>query len=295
MDARALLKIVADTYAKMQSFEVEILSTVESGGDEELHRSRQRARAFFAAPNKVRIEQSGRRGIVTVSDGVDHHHYLKGPKQYWTSAAPLNRLFAGAFRPESPLTAGIVFLFPRMAEKVALAEILKEDDSSVVVSVTYDSSPDNPVSASPIVFWIDKRTNLASRMKGEVTHRFPHDDESHTTRNEYKYAHAFLNQPIPAQTFEYIPPSDAVDGSSRRPGSGTSNHGLDEKRRFETWHHALWEGETFIDQFELKIRGLELNFERRLAFAGNELRILEKITGPKGSNERQFSLPATAD
>jgi outer membrane lipoprotein-sorting protein len=295
MDARALLKIVADTYAKMQSFEVEILSTVESDDDEEFHRSRQRARAFFVAPDKVRIEQSGRRGIVTVSDGVDHHQYFIGPKQYWTSAAQLNHLFAGAFRPESPLTAGIVFLFPRMAERVALAEILKEDDSSVVVSVTYDSSPDNPVSASPIVFWIDKRTHLVSRMEGEVTHRFPHDDESHTMRNEYEYAHAFLNQPIPAQTFEYVPPADAVDGSSRRPGSGTSNHRLDEKKRFETWHHASWEGEIFFDRFELKIRGLELNFERRLSFADTELLILEKITGPKGSNERQFSIPATAD
>ena len=60
MNAKTILETVADTYAKLSSFEVEILSTTESGDEDAFERSSQRARAFFVAPGKVRIEQSGR-------------------------------------------------------------------------------------------------------------------------------------------------------------------------------------------------------------------------------------------
>jgi outer membrane lipoprotein-sorting protein len=289
MNAKTILEAVADAYAKLSSFEVEILSTTESGDGDAFERRFQRSRAFFVAPDKVRIEQTGRRGIVTVTDGVDIHHYFRGPKQYSTFSAQPGQLFAGSFRPDFPLAGGTAFLFHRIGEKVSKVEVLREEpEGHVVVVVTYDPPPNRgfALSNSPVTFWVATRTNLVSRMEGEMTHRSPMDDPSHTNKQISIYAHAFLNQPIPPATFEYVPPAGAIDNSDghRRPGSGSRNDGPDEKKRFETWHHSNWEDEVFVDRFELKIRGIELNFERRVTIAEHTANVSENIIGPHGTS-----------
>jgi hypothetical protein len=293
MDARVLLETVGDTYAKLASFEVEFVFTRESGDDDNSDRCSQRARAFFAAPDRVRIDQPGRRGILTVSNGTDIHYYFRGLSHYATWAVGPGHRLEGLFRPEHPAVGERTFLFSRIAERVVDAEILREEPGAHVVSVTYDAEP-HPgfvFSCSPVTFWIDPQTTLVSRVEGEMTLRVPPDNHPNTSKNSCAYAHTFLNQPIPPQTFEFIPPADAADQTIRRPGSGSSNHGSDEKKRFATWHSADWEDEAFVDNFELKIRNLELNFERRLTFAGKDLRISEKIIGPQGPAEREFSIP----
>jgi outer membrane lipoprotein-sorting protein len=291
MDAQALLEKVGESYAKLESFEVEILFTMESGDEDSFSHSRQRARALFAAPNKIRFDCGGRQGTVVVSDGVDIHHYYGGQKYYQTSAVEPGHRLQGQFNPKYPLPGGNIFLFNHIAEGVGKSEILREEpEAQVVVSVTYDTVPDSPFSASTITFWVDMRTNLVSRVEGEVTHVMPPDNERHTSRQLLSYGHAFLNQEIPPQAFEYVPPADAIVDSDRRRrgGSGTARYGAG---GYETWHSAAWEDGTFVDNFDLNIRGLELIFERRLTFDDKDLKISEKIAGPQGETEHQWSIP----
>jgi hypothetical protein len=48
-----------------------------------------------------------------------------------------------------------------------------------------------------------------------------------------------------------------------------------------------------VEQLKLRLRGLDLIFERRLTFSedGRELRIVERIAGPEGQTEGEFTIP----
>ena len=294
MDVRARLEAVADTYAKLSSFEVEILSTTESGDEYSFKRGSQRGRAYFVAPDKVRIDHSGTNGTITVTDGKDRHHYFRQMNRYSTSAVVPGPPIPGFFRTDYPLNTGLVFLFNQIAESVTDAEILREEPDAQIVSVTYAPAP-RPgfiVSSSPITYWIDTRTNLISRMEGEVTIRAPRAAELLRTRTVCTYTNAFLNQTIPPQTFEYAPPADAIDGSDprNRPGSTSGNHGRDEKKHFDSWRDSRWTEEAFVDQFELKTRGVELAFERRITFEDQIVIVSETIVGPHGPIKHEFSI-----
>ncbi len=61
MDAMTVLDSVARAYANLKTLSVEIVSVTESGDEVNSSRSIQRAKAWFEAPDKVRIE-SGKRG-----------------------------------------------------------------------------------------------------------------------------------------------------------------------------------------------------------------------------------------
>jgi hypothetical protein len=78
--------------------------------------------------------------------------------------------------------------------------------------------------------------------------------------------------------------------TDHRPGSSSWNDGPDEKKRFETWRHSNWEDEAFVDRFELKIRGIELNFERRVTLAEQSANVSENIVGPHGKTAHEFSI-----
>jgi hypothetical protein len=53
-----------------------------------------------------------------------------------------------------------------------------------------------------------------------------------------------------------------------------------------------WQGDTLVERSDWKIRGLVLNFERRLTFSedGKELRVEERVTGPKRYAETSCKL-----
>jgi outer membrane lipoprotein-sorting protein len=292
MDARALLETVAETYAKLESFEVEILSTSESGDEDLFQRNSRRARAFFSAPDKVRIEQGGRHATITISDGVEIQHYFRAQKHYWSGAIQPGQPLPGLFRAAQPLN-GETFLFQQITERVVTAETLEDRTDLQVVSVSYDpaSLPAFFVSRSPVTFWIDKRTGLVSRMESEMVHRLAPDRERVSNNVRFEYAHTFVNQTIPPQAFQYVPPADAVAPMNLRAGSGSSYSGPDEKKRFDAWRYSQWDGDVFVDRFELKIRGVELNFERRVSFADQKVNVAERITGPRGPTEHHSSIP----
>ena len=69
----AVLESVAGAYTKLKTFSVEILTVVEAGDEDSFSRKGHRAGAWFQAPNRVRIEQFGPQGIVSVYDGSERH------------------------------------------------------------------------------------------------------------------------------------------------------------------------------------------------------------------------------
>lgn len=313
MDAKALLETVAETYANLKSLAVELLIVNESEDDGTFQRSEQRGSGYFVAPDKLRIEQGGRRGTVTVTNGSDLHHYFGGPRRYSKSPVGRRDVLPGWFRPDYPVGSGTTFLFDRIAERVAKAEILRAEPVSgegseallcQALSVTYEppSFAGLTVSSSPVVFWVDSHTHLVMRLEGETTHRLPAHDETHTNKLTLAFRRTIMNEPIPSERFEFSPPADAVDASDPRGrggfsvatgGGGSAGFDREKGKWVETWHSHDWAGDTLIERSKLMLHGLELAFERRLTLSddGKELRVVERIRGPKGQMEREVSVP----
>ena len=58
-------------------------------------------------------------------------------------------------------------------------------------------------------------------------------------------------------------------------------------RRYEHWGSHEWDGDTLVDRSRWRMRGLDLNFERRLTFSSDEseLRVVERVRGPHEEKE----------
>jgi hypothetical protein len=312
MDAMTLLRAVAETYTNLKSLAVELQITNQSEDDGVLNRREWPARAFFVAPDNLRIELGGKRGSVTVTNGIDLHQYFAGPKHYSKNTVQWREGLPGWFKPDFPISGRVTFLFGRIAERVAAAEILREELVAVegseaqcqVISVTYKPPPYPHLieSSSPVVFWVNSGTHLISRVEGETIHRRPAHDETYTDRTISVFTRAIKNEPIPPETFEFTPPADALDASdpshrstclSGGTGGGGAEFDPDKGGRFESWNSHDWAGGTLIEQSKLKFYGLDLAFERRLTLSDDrrELRVVERIFGPKGQTERELSIP----
>jgi outer membrane lipoprotein-sorting protein len=270
LDARALLQAVAEAYANLKTLAVEFVYAHESGDDDNFNRSEQRGAAFFVAPDKVRIEQGGRRGTVFVTDGRDLHHYFGIPKHYLKSLVQSLDRLPGRFQPDFPVSNGNTFLFGRITEKVAEAEILREEPFAIdggetvcqVVAVKYEAAPSpGLISNSPLIFWVDSNTRLIFRAEGTITPRLRHG-ETRTIKQILALTRVIIDQPIPPETFEYAPPADAVEapvsggigtGIAVGEGSGGAHFRSGGSRPYESWHSHRLEGEAFIEQFKFEV------------------------------------------
>src|SRR4051812_27744868 len=166
MNARTLLADVGARYRDLTTLAIECLVISESGDEGNMSRSEQRARALYAAPRSVRIEQGGRRGSVMVTDGRVIHHYFGGPPRgrYTKTQAAGAEIPAGVFRPEFPVSNNVTILFDHIADGVQEANVLREadlpaalDTPCYVVAVRYErrASPMLVNSDAPVTFWID--------------------------------------------------------------------------------------------------------------------------------------------
>ena len=203
MDARALIKTVAETYRGLQTLAVNLEITEDSENESgSIHRV-QRAKAFFAAPHKVRMESGGRRGSITVMDGIDLHRYHPSPKRYSKHPAPPAHFLPGVFRPEAALLSDHPFLFANIAERVADVAIVRaepldgESAPCTVLRVTYEA-PDPPrlYATSPVSFWIDSRTNLVAKLEADVTVLHPAHDEAHTSKWSLRFQDFAVNEHV---------------------------------------------------------------------------------------------------
>ncbi|MCZ2149758.1 MAG: hypothetical protein LC126_18515 [Bryobacterales bacterium] len=305
MDAILLLREVSSAYRGLKSLAVEAVMVTESGDEDLRRREEQRVRFFYKAPDRIRYEPCGKKGTVEVNDG-EHLHtcfLLPGPgggAPYYRTATAEMCWLPHRFRPEFPLSNEPVFLFAGIEERVAKAEVLREEDGCYVVSVAYEPSPHPGVIAGgPVLYWVHPETWMVMRRQGDLGHRFPMGDEVQWSRHTVMVRTMGLNERLPEETFRFTPPAEAVLAGGRSGtggGSGTafSAGGPDGPRRLEHrgWHE--WDGETLVDHSVWKTRGVTLNFERRMIFStdGKEVRVEERIRGPLGEVKGEFRLGA---
>jgi hypothetical protein len=299
MDATALLSSVAETYASLKSLTVDMVLTTEVLDDELADRNERRARAWFAAPNKIRMEQGGRRGILSAANGADQITYFAGANRYSRATCTANELLPGFFRPEFPFAGGPVFLFSRITENAIAAETLREDrvragDVDVdcrVVSVSYAlAEPVATMCGSAVVFWIDLRRNLVWQTETEATHRWTERTDTDSMRQTTRFTRVLTNEPIAAELFEFVPPPGAVDqGSERRGARFRTTSG---RNSAEAWQSHEWAGDAFVERQELKLRSVELVIQRRFTLAqdGATLKVNERIEAPTDAAEHEFTI-----
>ena len=303
MDARQLLESVSATYCNLKTLEARGTAITENREDGFSH-SEQPVTFKYAAPDKVRLER-GRRGDTFVCDGRDLHVYLAAPKRYSKRPVGVPHQMEGSFNPESPYSSNHTsFLFHRITERVADATILRREtlrsDSADmpcdVISVTYEPSPTRPlaVTGSPFTFWVDADSRLILRVEFEMTIDFPNHGPR-TTHHVLLLHHVAIGQPVAVGTFEFTPPPDAEvmpRGNFNRGGGWVG--GLGEGSQGMQWHHSHdWSHGTFVEQSRYLFRGREVTFEHRWTLSEDEteIRVGEKIEGPKGTMERTYSIP----
>jgi hypothetical protein len=299
MDARALLVDVAATYRGLRSLSVEALSQTESGDADEGSTSHHKVQFLYRAPNHFRSEHLGAHGNLQLSDGERLHQSFGGGFPGHTpryAANPLPELLKRphVFRWDAPFGNGESFLFHAIAEHVAHAEHVREEDGCHVISVAYEPPPFRHVeSRAPVLFWIRIGDQIVMRQQGEVGHRHPASDDVRWQRHDVTVQQIEVNGLIDAEAFVFTPPAGATEMPDGRCGitmSGGGGFMREEKgtgRRFEHWGSHEWDGDTLVQRSRWRMRGLDLNFERRLTFSPDEseLRVVERVRAPHEEKE----------
>lgn len=307
MDALTLLREVSEAYRGLQTLALEAALIQESGDENASQRGERRVRFFYAAPDRMRFEPCGKGGALQVADGKYLHtcfldrgrHF--GHDQTYTSV-PIAETGPPphVFQPEYA-SAGEAFLFPGIDERVAAAEILREEDGCHVVSVTYEppAHPGLVLSGSAVLFWVHMANRMVMRQQGEMGHRFPAEDEVTWSRHAMVVRQMRVNEPLPEETFHFTPPPDAIlETCCGGGGSGVTGfveHGADGQRSLEYHGSHEWQGDILVEHAKWKIRGMKLSFERRLTFSedGKELSVVERIAGPQGEVQTSCKLPVS--
>ena len=301
MDAGQLLSRVAETYARLNTLTVDMVQRDEPVDDDMGSRIEQRARCWFAAPDKVRAEHGGRRGSVMVTDGTELHTYVPMSQKYFRTAVPPLDSLPGCFRPEFPFAGGPVFLFARVSQNVQAARLLPDERDCHAVLVTYTATPDShiPISGSVMTFWIDAHTNLVSRTEIVITHRWPEHPEPDTRKQITIFTRSVIDDEIPAAMFDFVPPAGVTEDSSTlglRCGIGggggsrfRSTHGSNSVEGSQSYD---WDGAVFIERERLKLRSAELTLDRRFTFSkdGTELTMTERVSACGTAAEHDFRI-----
>jgi outer membrane lipoprotein-sorting protein len=301
-----LLLHVSQTYRNLDSLAIDAWIVTESGDEDSSHLSRRRATFRYARPDRFRYEQGGRRGTLQVADGTRVHSCLnrgpmgRGPRCH---SVPISagRPLPHRFQPDMPIGAGgEPFLYEAISEQVVSSEVLREEHGCHVVAVTYAESTRTQLVKirMPVLFWIDKESFLVRNFRQEVGHREPAEEEIRWSTHSISTDRLELNPALPEDTFEFVPPADALVTAGQQGfissggGGGFAKFANDDPRHIEHRGSHEWEGDTLIEHSKWKLRGTTLSFERRLTFSEgrDELQIVERATSPEDTAETSSSL-----
>ena len=302
MDALKVLREVSDAYRRLKTLSVSAIHLIESGDENSSTSSRMRMRFLFASPDKIRFEQLGDHGMLQVADGENVHTLFprtpmdNGP-MYSSMPASGMPFPLHSFHSDFPLNGNAAFLFSGIAERVESAEVLRQEEGCFVVSVRY--APTTHASfiehGSPVVFWVRTDNRMVMRQQGRIGHRPPTGDDIYWSSHTISVERLTIDEDLPDNAFSFTPPERATSAGCGGSGGGSGfieNSGDDAKRVEHRSSHS-WEGDTLVEQSRWKMRGLQLEFERRLSFSadGTELMVGERISGPRGTLKGEFHLP----
>ena len=299
MDAHALLADVAQTYRSLRSLRILALSRRESGDANSGSTSYHRVQFLYRAPDHFRSQRLGVQGELQVSDGARlHQSFGGGPPgrapRYTANPLPELAHRPHVFRWDTPFGNGESFLFHHITEHVDRAKALRDEDGCHVVTVTYEPSPfPHVVAGGPVLFWIRLADHMIVRQRGETGHRRPAEDEVRWQRHDVTVENVDVNGPIEDEAFVFTLPAGASELQGGRCGiavGGSSGFIREEKgtgRRIEHRDSHEWDGDALVQRSRWRMRGLDLDFERRLTFSADEseLRVVERVRGPHEEKE----------
>jgi hypothetical protein len=194
-------------------------------------------------------------------------------------------------------------LFGGIDERVESAELVRQEENSLVLAVRYTPSTHAHmiVPGEHILYWVRKDDRLIARQQGRVGHRPPTEHEVAWSSHTVSVETITLNEPIADDVFRFMPPPDATAAPTGGVGSAGGSGGFIERtvdgtNRVENRSSHWWDGDTLVEQSRWKMRGLMLEFERRLSFSddGQELRVDERIAGPRATVSGSFAVPVGA-
>jgi outer membrane lipoprotein-sorting protein len=302
MDAMRILAEVSDAYRRLRTLSVTATHLIECGDDNSGTSSHTRMRFLYAAPDRIRFEQLGRSGLLQVADGQNVHTVfprLPLDREPGYSSMPASRMpfIPHSFHSEFPLSGDAVFLFAGIEEKVESTEVVRQEQGCFVVSVRYVPLKHDSfiVREGPVFYWIRTDNRMVMRQQGRIGHRPPAGEDVYWSSHTISVDSLTINGDLPHDAFSFTPPPDATSvggGASSGGGSGFIENNADDAKRIEHRESHSWDGDTLVQQSRWKMRGLLLQFERRLSFSadGMELRVGERISGPKGTVDGEFVL-----
>jgi hypothetical protein len=282
-----ILEATAARYAALKTLTVEGIETAESDGS----RRETPFRAWYAAPADVRLEHQNQGGSILISTGDETLHYHAGPKLFAKIPRSPSEIAAGQFERRLPDRPHI-FLFAAIAQHIAGTEYLSRDENTHVIRVTYDSP-------ARFDFRIDATTHLLASMEFESSHHIIARNRTISTRRTVTFTSCEPDQPLPPGIFEFTLPPDATEmigriGQAVSAGAGGGGFGrVSSGQGRATSRSSHWYSDTLVERSQLTFDGVRISFERRLTLSPDrtELRIVERIEGPAGPIERDFTIP----
>jgi hypothetical protein len=303
MDALEVLREVSHAYRRLRTLSVSAIHLIESGDENSSTSSRTRMRFLYAAPDRARFEQLGERGMLQVADGQNIHTLFprmpvgNGPR-YASIPSSSMPFPPHCFRSEFPLSGDAAFLFTGIEERVESAEVVRQEEGCLVVSVRYAPSTHAAfiVHGPSVLFWVRTDNRMVMRQQGSIGHRRPTEDDISWSSHTISVESLTIDEDLTDDAFSFTPPEGATSagcGVSVGLGAGFIENSVDQAKRVEHRGSHSWDGDTLVEQSRWKMRGLLLQFERRLSFSedGAELRVGERISGPRGTVESDFLVP----
>jgi hypothetical protein len=304
MDALQVLREVSDAYRRLRTLSVSAVHLTESGDENCSNSSRMRMRFLYAAPDKIRFEQLGKHGMSQVADGENIHTVFRMPgmsqgPNYSSVPASHMPFLPHAFRPEFPLSGDAAFLFTGIDERVEAAEVVRQEEGCLVLSVRYAPSTHASflVQGPPVFFWVRIEDRMVMRQQGRIGHRQPTEEEVNWSSHTISVESLTVDEALPDEAFRFTPPAGVMSGRGglgcAAGGGGFIGNSADNAKRIEHRGSHSWDGDTLVENSRWKMRGLLLQFERRLSFSedGTELRVGERISGPTETVEGEFTVP----
>ena len=212
-----------------------------------------RMRFSFAAPDRIRFEQLGDRGMLQVGDGENVHTLFprmpmdNGP-MYSSMPASGMPFPPHSFHADFPLSGDATFLFTGIAERVESAEVIRQEEGCFVVSVRYALSTHASFieHGSPVFFWVRTDNRMVMRQQGRIGHRPPTGDDIYWSSHTISVERLTINEGLPDDAFSFTPPEGATSAGYGGSGGGSGfieNSGDDTKRVEYRGSHS-WEGDT---------------------------------------------------
>lgn len=226
----------------------------------------ERTTAWFEAPNKVRMERRGSQGTLLVSEGLVPYFLSVAADRYVKGGPYVGDFFPGLFLPNYGTLGGVTppFLFARIAENVASAEIAVAETDNLQISVAYQPQPADARwwLSSPVRYSIDSGTGLLTQIEGEGAVRMSPRDATTISKHRISFSNSVANASLPPNIFKFTPLPNAMETDPRRRTSMTQR--VDSFDFIKANSEQVWDGDTLVERQRLFVHGSKIRVERRL-------------------------------